>query len=89
MHLVRWRSDGVFRLEAFLRAGGIEQLECLNEPHLFSVASVGFTEAVFELEAQVPEKCLCAHEENRKCGKRDGRSHVGGFGWIRSVVYMS
>ena len=55
VHLVLRRSDGVSRLEACLRAGGVEQLECLDEPRLFSVPWVGCAEAVFELEAQVLE----------------------------------
>jgi len=76
VHLVLRRSDGVFRLEACLRAGGFEQLECFNEPHFFGMPSVGRAEAVFELEAQVSDKGLCAHEEDCECSKRDRCAHL-------------
>ena len=76
VYLVGRQSDGVFRLEACLRAGGFEQLECFNEPHFFGMPSVGRAEAVFELEAQVPNKGLCAHEEDRERSKRDRCAHL-------------
>ena len=76
VHLVLRRSDGVFRLEACLRAGSVEQLESLDEPRLFRVPWVGFAEAVFELEAQVPNKGLCAHEEDGQSGECDRCAHL-------------